>query len=447
MNDTDGFDRTPYVAMSPQSVLRVRSPADLVEAVPYLIGVRPTDSVVLLGILPGDRSRVGPVLRHDLPAPADFANAARHFARLLVRTGARGVAVAIYADGERGRASGAEVAGTSRAADASGGAGASEALGGSAAAGGSVAPEALGALEALGAPEAPEVSPAPGFSSGSPLQDSGRTDRPAPDPGAPGSRSGSLGGLPGAVGRLRPLHDAIARECAALGVEVREAVCVTAGRWWSYGCADVRCCPVEGTPLRTERNSTVAATAVWAGLPEPASLADLVRLFRPPEYAMRERILRAYTDVRGDSAGFEPGRTLIALAGHRVRFRAGDTEIEPEEAARLVLGLGDARVRDEVMAWHGETPGEADDRTLLALWTVLARRAFAPASAPPLTLAAWAAWTAHDGVLARVAVTGALRADPGYTMARLLHSAINSPLSAAEVRRRIFRDAVTNRAP
>ncbi|OPC80729.1 hypothetical protein B4N89_06950 [Embleya scabrispora] len=403
MNDTDGFDRPPYVAMTPQSVLRVRSPADLVEAVPYLIGVRPTDSVVLLGILPGDRSRVGPVLRHDLPAPADFVNAARHFARLLVRTGARGVAVAIYADGESGRMSGAEAAGTSRAGDASDGS------------------------DGSGAPDAPEAS--------------GTAE------GLPGSSSAPLDDLPATVGRLRPLHEAIARECAARGIEVREAVCVTAGRWWSYGCDDARCCPMEGTPLRTERNSTVAATAVWAGLPEPASLTDLMRLFRPPEYAMRERILRAYTDVRGDSAGFEPGRTLIALAGHRIRFRAGNTEIEPEEAARLVLGLGDARVRDEVMAWHGETPGEADDRALLALWTVLARRAFAPASAPPLTLAAWAAWTAHDGVLARVAVTGALRADPGYTMARLLHSAINSPLSAAEVRRRIFRDAVTNRAP
>ncbi|MGC0420355.1 DUF4192 domain-containing protein [Embleya sp. AB8] len=370
MNDTDGFDRTPFTAMSPQSVLRVRSPADLVEAVPYLIGVRPTDSVVLLGILPGERCRVGPVLRHDLPAPADFAIAARHFARLLVRTGARGVAVAIYPDGA--------VAGES-------------------------------------------AKPA------------------APDsPGEVGSA---------VVERLRPLHVAIAGACDRHGIEVREAVCVTTERWWSYGCTDTRCCPPEGTPLRTERSSTVAAAAVWAGLPEPASLADLVHRFRPPEYAMRERILRAYAAVRADPSGFAVRPTLAALAGHRARFRAGDTALAPDEAARLVLGLGDARVRDEAMAWHGELPGNTEDLALLALWTALARRAFAPASAPPLTLAAWAAWTVGDGVLARVAVTRALRADADYTMARLLHTAINSPLSAAEVRRRIFRDAVTNRAP
>lgn len=368
MNDTDGFDRTPFVAMSPQSVLRVRSPADLVEAVPYLIGVRPTDSVVLLGILPGERSRVGPVLRHDLPQPADFEPAARHFARLLVRTGACGVAVAMYPDGAEAMA---------------------PATGGT----------------------APEAGSAP------------------------------------AVERLRPLHTAIVHACGTHAIEVREAVCVTAARWWSYGCTDTRCCPAEGTLLRTERSSTVAATAVWAGLPEPVSLAELVRRFRPPEYAMRELMLGAYESVRGESQGFAVGRTLTALAGHRARFRAGDTTIEPAEAARLVLGLSDARVRDEAMAWHGEQPGDADDVALLALWTALARRAFAPASAPPLTLAAWAAWTIGDGVLARVAVTRALRADAGYTMARLLHSAINSPLSAAEVRRRIFRDAVTNRAP
>ncbi|MEU0935667.1 MULTISPECIES: DUF4192 domain-containing protein [unclassified Embleya] len=364
MNDTDGFDRTPFVAMSPQSVLRVRSPADLVEAVPYLIGVRPTDSVVLLGILPGERSRVGPVLRHDLPPPADFEPAARHFARLLVRAGARGVAVAMYPDGAEAAA------------------------------------------------------------------------------GGPAVEVGSA-----AVERLRPLHAAIAHACAAHTIEVREAVCVSTERWWSYGCADDRCCPTEGTLLRTERSSTVAATAVWAGLPEPMSLAELVRRFRPPEYAMRELMLRAYESVRARPEEFAARRTLTALAGHRARFRAGDTTIEPAEAARLVLGLGDARVRDDVMAWHDEQPGGADDVALLALWTALARRAFAPASAPPLTLAAWAAWTIGDGVLARVAVTRALRADTGYTMARLLHSAINSPLSAAEVRRRIFRDAVTNRAP
>src|SRR3954449_12222773 len=98
MNDTGGTDETPFPSMSPQSVLRVRSPADLVEAVPYLIGVRPTDSVVLLGILPGERNRVGPVLRHDLPPPADYEVAALHFARLLVRTGAHAVAVAFYVD-------------------------------------------------------------------------------------------------------------------------------------------------------------------------------------------------------------------------------------------------------------------------------------------------------------------------------------------------------------
>ncbi|MYV99826.1 DUF4192 domain-containing protein [Streptomyces sp. SID3343] len=373
MNDTGGIDETSFTSMTPQSVLRVRSPADLVEAVPYLIGVRPTDSVVLLGILPGERSRVGPVLRHDLPPPADHEAAALHFARLLGRTGAHAVAVAFYADTR---------------------------------------------------PDGRETSK--------------DTSSPTPGEGA--------AGLPAAVERHRSLHEALVRECGRQAIEVREAVCVTAGRWWSYGCVDARCCPPEGTPLRTDRSSTVAATAVWAGLPEPVALADLVRRFRPPEYALREVMIAAFARVRADPPGFAAERTLASLAGHRARFRSGDTTIEPEEAARLVLGLGDARVRDEVMGWHGAEP-PTDDPTLLRLWTTLARRAFAPASAAPLTLAAWAAWTVGDGVLARVAVTAALRADGGYTMAGLLHSAINSPLSAADVRRRIFRDAVTNRAP
>jgi len=365
MTDTDGFESaapSPTVAMRARSVLRVRSPADLVEAVPYLIGVRPTDSVVLLGIRPGDRGRVGPVLRHDLPPPEDFEPAARHFAHLLARAGARGVALAMY----------------------------------------------------------PAGGPAPGD---------------------------AADGAAGPVERLRPLHEAFAAACRGHAIDVREAVCVAAGRWWSYGCVREDCCPVEGTPLRTGRDSAVAATAVWAGLPEPVALADLVRRFRPPEYAMRERMLAAYARVRADPAGLSVARTLAALTGHRARFRAGDTTLEPDEAARLVVGLADPLARDEAMGIHGEVPGDADDFALLALWTRLARRAFAPASAPPLTLAAWAAWTVGDGVLARVAVARALRADPAYTMARLLHCAINSPLSAADVRGRIFRDAVTNPTP
>jgi hypothetical protein len=373
MNEPGGIDETPFPSMTAQSVLRVRSPADLVEAVPYLIGVRPTDSVVLLGILPGERSRVGPVLRHDLPPPADFEAAALHFARLLAHTGAHAVAIAFYADSR---------------------------------------------------PDGGRTSK--GTSSRPPIEDATEVFA--------------------AVERHRPLHEALVRACAREAIEVREAVCVTATRWWSYGCADARCCPPEGTPLRTDRSSTVAATAVWAGLPEPVALADLVRRFRPPEYALRETMIAAFAGVRADPTGFAAQRTLAALAGHRARFRSGDTTIEPAEAARLVLGLGDVRVRDEVMGWHGAEP-PTDERTLLTLWTTLARRSFAPASAAPLTLAAWAAWTVGDGVLARVAVAAALRADDGYTMARLLHSAINSPLSAADVRRRIFRDAVTNRAP
>lgn len=365
MTDTGGFEPSrpsPTAPMRARSVLRVRSPADLVEAVPYLIGVWPTDSVVLLGIRPGERGRVGPVLRHDLPPPEDFEAAARHFARLLARAGARGVAVAMY----------------------------------------------------------PRDAPA---------------------------ASDALDGSAGPVERLRPLHEAFAAQCRRHAIDVREVVCVAAGRWWSYGCTRDGCCPPEGTSLRTGRDSTVAATAVWAGLPEPVALADLVRRFRPPEYAMRERMLTAYERVRADPTGMSTVRTLAALAGHRDRFRAGDTTLEPDEAARLVVGLADPLARDEAMGMHGEVPGNADDFALLALWTRLARRAFAPASAPPLTLAAWAAWTVGDGVLARVAVARALRADPAYTMARLLHCAINSPLSAAEVRARIFRDAATDPAP
>ena len=80
-----------------QPVLKLRSPADVCEAVPYLVGFEPAESLVVVS-LRGPRQRAGVTARIDLPD----AVAARAVAELVVdhleRDGASAAIVVAYSD-------------------------------------------------------------------------------------------------------------------------------------------------------------------------------------------------------------------------------------------------------------------------------------------------------------------------------------------------------------
>lgn len=105
-----------------------------------------------------------------------------------------------------------------------------------------------------------------------------------------------------------------------------------------------------------------------------------------------------------------------------------------DEAARLILGLQDRTTRDRAAAWmEGDEAGPA-----LRVWRALARRCVGPYgehAAAPLTLAGWVAWSTGDDVEAREALAMALGADPDYLFARLLHQACNEGLDPEAIRR------------
>jgi hypothetical protein len=111
-----------------------------------------------------------------------------------------------------------------------------------------------------------------------------------------------------------------------------------------------------------------------------------------------------------------------------------DALIGHEEAATLILGLQDRATRDWVAEWmEGDEAGPA-----LRLWRALARRCVGPYgehAAAPLTLVGWVAWSAGDEIEAREALAMALGADPGYLFARLLHQACNEGLDPESIRR------------
>ncbi|MGW1286181.1 DUF4192 domain-containing protein [Streptomyces sp. NPDC001118] len=111
-----------------------------------------------------------------------------------------------------------------------------------------------------------------------------------------------------------------------------------------------------------------------------------------------------------------------------------DALLAYDEAAALILGLQDRTTRDRAATWmEGDEAAGA-----LRLWRALARRCVGPYgehAAAPLTLAGWVAWSTGDELEAREALAMALGADPDYLFARLLHQACNEGIDPEAIRR------------
>jgi hypothetical protein len=125
--------------------------------------------------------------------------------------------------------------------------------------------------------------------------------------------------------------------------------------------------------------------------------------------------------------GAEPGHDPVAADAR------DDALLTSQEAAALVLGLQDRETRDRAVEW---TEGP-DARHAVRLWRALARRcvrAYEEHAAAPLTLAGWGAWSMGDEAPARVALGRAVTVDPSYVLAWLLHHAINGGLDPELVR-------------
>ncbi|RFU84443.1 DUF4192 domain-containing protein [Streptomyces triticagri] len=255
---------------------------------------------------------------------------------------------------------------------------------------------------------------------------------------------------------LRPLADALGHACRAAGVPVRESLCLSDGRYWSYLCPDPRCCVPEGTPLSVAGTSVIAAAAAYAGLQVRGSIREMESRYAPIEGSAaqaQEQALDAAgrmlvpqildEDIRPRIAE----ETLSALSRALERFRitapaAGrvmadigdDTLLSDRQAATLIIGLQDRTTRDRAAEWMEGQDGKA----ALRLWRSLARRcagAYAEHATAPLTLAGWVAWSLGDEIEARAVLCMALRLAPDYTFARLLHHAIMEGLDPEAVRK------------
>jgi hypothetical protein len=80
------------------STLSLRNPAELVSAVPYLLGFHPEDSLVVVAFR---GRRVLLAMRHDRPPPEERAAMLGHVAGIVARQGATGVTLVAYGSADR----------------------------------------------------------------------------------------------------------------------------------------------------------------------------------------------------------------------------------------------------------------------------------------------------------------------------------------------------------
>ncbi|MFI0217027.1 DUF4192 domain-containing protein [Streptomyces lydicus] len=143
-------------------------------------------------------------------------------------------------------------------------------------------------------------------------------------------------------------------------------------------------------------------------------------------------VRRATLDLAG--AMIHRFRQDTPSGSNRARDACDDALITDAEAADLILGLQDRCTRDRAAEWMDGSAAAPALRLWRALARRCAG-GYAEHAVAPLTLAAWVCWSTDDGPSARIALSYALSMDPEYTFAQLLHRAINEGLDPEPLRR------------
>jgi hypothetical protein len=226
-------------------------------------------------------------------------------------------------------------------------------------------------------------------------------------------------------------HEDLLGELADLltgqGIRIRDIVCVGAQRQRSYLCTSHRCCPPEGRPLRDERSTLVDATMAAHGSAPLAGRESLAAQLAPRDE--RDPVLIA---VRRASAR-APMRLAPGMVERADRFVADlrrwdgaprDTAARARLVATVAHLTGSIGERDLLL--RGLTV-EADHDLLKLARAVLAeavRCAEAGHVARIAAVLAVCCWVDGDGAAAWVALDRALAADPDYSLARLVATAL-----------------------
>ncbi|MFC8275528.1 DUF4192 domain-containing protein [Streptomyces sp. NPDC057271] len=370
--------------------ITLRGPAELADALPFMLGFHPSDSVVLVA-LHGELGRFGGRVRLGIPRSSrEWDSTAEQLAECLVdgcaRRGTRpdGIVVFLCQDpppGETGR----HVMERLR-------------------------PFAQRLRTACGALDIP-VYEALCISDGLYFSYCCPDSRCCPADGTPMALTGT---------------SVMAASAAYAGIQVRG----------SLRDMEARLKPRPSWPDEEQQRkalnegSTLIVPKIFDG-PPGVGRAEV----RETTLKLARDMLRRF-DIPSDPAG-ATASTPVTIPGGRdgtaEQDAADDASIGADEAATLILGLQDRDTRDQAAEWMEGREGAA----ALRLWRALARRCVAPFdehAAAPLTLAGWVAWSTGDEPAARAALGLALEADPEYVFARLLHQACNEGLDPESLR-------------
>jgi len=222
-------------------------------------------------------------------------------------------------------------------------------------------------------------------------------------------------------------------ELLEIGVEIPVALRAFGGRYLILDDDDH-----EWTPYDVETHPT-SALAVYDGrvtYRTRQELSDSLVTTDPEAVdALAELCIKALTRIAG-AARHPLGpptpehlRSTLVAEGlwARERLRCAIEEgsvLEDADAARLLAALISVEVRDVLWAEIRRLGA----RKHVAFWTDLVRRAPAEFAAPPAALLAFASWMAGEGALAWCALDRCREADPGYSMAALIASALQAAM-------------------
>ncbi|MET7730815.1 DUF4192 family protein [Streptomyces sp. NPDC005402] len=374
-NESPGIgDRVGFDAHGAEHQVTLRTPGELADAVPYLLGYRPEDSIVLVALHDrGGRGRFGGRARLGIPANKDdWPAVARQLAHGLItgseRRGGRPEQMVAYLCQEPGPGeTGRQI--TARLAPLAG-----------------LLRTECGRLD-VPVIEALCISDGRYWSYCCPSEEC------CPVEGRPM-------GLPGT--------SVLAAAATYAGLQVRGTLRELRARLQPWETA---------AALEQEVALDTAGMALVPRMLDQASRVDVAE----ETLRLARRTMTRFAEAAPVLGSLQADLRDDELLGH-------------DDAAVLILGLQDRTTRDRAAEWmEAEEAGPA-----LRLWRALARRCVGPYgehAAAPLTLAGWVAWSTGDEIEAREALAMALGADPSYLFARLLHQACNEGLDPESIRR------------
>jgi Domain of unknown function (DUF4192) len=252
-------------------------------------------------------------------------------------------------------------------------------------------------------------------------------------------------------GESVPALEALTSALQSSDLPVHDRIVVSDGRWRSLDCHNPGCCPAEGSVVPEPADvSGVVSEFVGRGV---APHSDRESLAKQVEAGPQARAAAQLLNARQIS-GRELGTRAELFAAWPRILDLDTPDIAPEDAAMAAMSLLDIEIRDGIVAWL--CPGtlaldelsEDIQKLFCGLESALDMEGIDSAStraqnclqdrlirlsamlpdnhaAPVLTVLASFTWWRGDGALARVALTRALRCNPGYRLALLLQQMVD----------------------